>query len=173
VLASVAQLHLQQGRLAEAEREYREVLPRLERVAGRWHGLTLSCAYKLGAVRAQLGDLDEALVLIRQAVAGGWSWAATERHGVPTHVALREDPHLAALRGHPGFEELVAPDGGLAALDQARAAAGARQFPDALRYLRLAVERGFDNPDGLLRDPLLAPLHGQREFHEIVAGLAD
>ena len=171
LIAVAGVLELRQGRLAEAERHLRDVAPRLERVLGPRHTNTLSTLYKLGCIQALRGNDAEALALIGRAVHGGWTWGWSESDQVPTHVGLRESPELAGLRGNPEFEALVGPDGYLAAIEGARAAARSRNIPEALRLLRTAIERGYDDPDVIIVDMQLSPLLGQSEFQQMVAEL--
>jgi len=164
----VANLRLRQGRLEEAEVGFGEVLELLNRLVGPEHPNTLACLYKLGCIRAQRGDHQQALYLLRRAVDGGWRVGWSEGSRAPTDVVFRTEPLLASLRGLPAFEELAGPDGYLAALEQARRAASARDIEEALRHVKLAAERGFPNADALLRDDELAPLMTHPEFQQIV-----
>jgi TolB-like protein len=57
--------------------------------------------YNRARIRAQLGDLDRAVELLRQAHA----------QGQPIAVRIRMDPDLEPLRAYPAFRELVRPRG--------------------------------------------------------------
>jgi TolB-like protein/tetratricopeptide (TPR) repeat protein len=57
--------------------------------------------YARACIRAQLGDLDRAIELLRQA----------HVEGQPIHHWIHLDPDLRPLRGHPVFEALIRPNG--------------------------------------------------------------
>jgi TolB-like protein len=57
--------------------------------------------YNRARIRAQLGDLDRAVELLRQAHA----------EGQPIAASIRMDPDLEPLRAYPAFRELVRPRG--------------------------------------------------------------
>ncbi|MEJ2504415.1 MAG: hypothetical protein P8177_14070, partial [Gemmatimonadota bacterium] len=67
--------------------------------AGPWdHG---RAAYDRARIRARLGDLDAAVELLREAHAQGQN----------AGYLMRTDPDLAAVRDHPGYQELIRPRG--------------------------------------------------------------
>jgi tetratricopeptide (TPR) repeat protein len=60
-----------------------------------------TAAYNRSCIAAQLGDIDRALDLVREAVALGF----------PYWEFIRLDPDLEPLRGNPAFQEIVRPKG--------------------------------------------------------------
>ena len=84
-------------RTLEADRLYRGALEAQRRILGNSHQDTLDTLYNLAALRAGQGRLSEALDMLREAVANGWSDAEWPL----------EDPDLSPLHGNAEFEAIL------------------------------------------------------------------
>jgi Flp pilus assembly protein TadD len=96
-MSDLAFFYLQMGRYGEADRLFGDTLPAQRRILGADHPNTLETLYGSICLRALQGRKAEALDLLREAVANGWSdaeWA-------------REDSDLDSLHGVPEFEAIL------------------------------------------------------------------
>jgi len=89
-----------QGRYAEAEKLNRETWDIQRRVLGPEHPSTAISTYNMACIRVREGHLDEALLLLQEAV----------DHGLAPgfDLAIENDPDLKSLHGDPRFATLVA-----------------------------------------------------------------
>jgi TolB-like protein/tetratricopeptide (TPR) repeat protein len=83
------------------DRESAEEADALLAAAGGSHRERYNAAYNRSCIAAQLGDIDRALDLVREAVAVGF----------PDWELIRLDPDLEPLRDNPTFQEIVRPKG--------------------------------------------------------------
>jgi len=95
---NLAFFYLQVGRYGEADRLYGDTLQAQRRILGQDHPSTLETLYGSICLKALQGMKAEALDLLREAVASGWTdadWA-------------REDSDLDSLHGDAEFEAILA-----------------------------------------------------------------
>jgi hypothetical protein len=89
-----------EGRDAESEKLFREILDIHRRVLGPEHPDTAASAYNVACTLARKGNRDEALAVLREAV----------DHGLPPigDLGIEKDPDFKSLHGDPRFAALVA-----------------------------------------------------------------
>jgi hypothetical protein len=96
---TLAALYRRQGRHAEAERLCLKTLRARRQVLGEHHPFTLGTLYELARIHAASGETNSALVLLRDAIEGGFT-----RWGHPDKIL--ED--WSGFDGNPEYEAIVA-----------------------------------------------------------------
>ena len=89
-----------EGKYAEAETLFNQILVIMRRVLGPEQPDTAEVLYNLGCVAARRGDKDRAIALLSQSV----------DHGLPPYsdLGMGEDIDLISLQGDPRFAALIA-----------------------------------------------------------------
>ena len=93
----MAMVHVGTGQTAEARRLLRASIDMAGKAAGPRHRYVSRGYYNLACLSAKAGERDRALDLLREALDHGFAWGV-----------IFDDRDLAALRGDPKFEAMVA-----------------------------------------------------------------
>jgi len=179
---SLADLVLKEGRLQEAEKMQRQTLATHLRVMGLENPQTLWCQSNLAETLIKEGHYPEAEKFASEAL-------QVERRTLsPTHpetLYTLQRLGLAMTHRHrcgdraPLFREIIEKSGNSAAQEKrvsvwysyACVAAAANRPDDALRYLQEAVNRGYNDADGLMHDDDMKTLRASSKFQQLLAAL--
>jgi eukaryotic-like serine/threonine-protein kinase len=180
--SNLADLLLREGHVHDAEELQRETLDARRRVLGPENPLTLTTQSSLAEILIREGQYAEAEKLARQAfevqvrsrgpqnpqtlytlLQMGRSMALTHRYA----EAKKLFQEAIEKGGDSGRQE----NRWQAWYNLACVAEAANHSDDALQYLREAVNRGYQNADGLLADENLKSLRQNPRFQALVAEL--
>jgi non-specific serine/threonine protein kinase/serine/threonine-protein kinase len=181
-VSALAEREMRDGRYASAESMILQVLDaigRERRQAG--HRDSMAPLLLLADVQLRRGAYAEAerTLLERLDIAerdprvNRSQFPITYRHLAQCYIALREWTQARdALERSAGAAAPGSNSAG-AAYVQAELAALDRKWSEALRFLELAVERGYEDADYLSRDLAFEALRGDAEFRRIAAVVED
>jgi non-specific serine/threonine protein kinase/serine/threonine-protein kinase len=168
-----ATAHVHGSRPDEAEALLEPALDRMRRVLGNGHLVTQAAVYDLARVKVLRDDRPAAYAFLREVVDAGfiYSWTGKDGRAFHDREAMLADPILLPLHGEPEFETILGRDSWGAAIVQAEERVRAGDRDGAIRFLRLAIERGCKVTRRVEFNPKLSALHGDPGFAAIVAEL--
>jgi serine/threonine protein kinase/tetratricopeptide (TPR) repeat protein len=174
---SLARTYMYQGRCHEAESLLFDVLDRRRRLVGSDHPDTWRTMVHLGEVYKASQKHDRAAPLFEDAIKGLEPRLGPDDRDVLSAKVLLSGSYLE-LRRYAETQALLEP-----AVDRIRHVFGELDFQThvalynlgvaqansgdgegAFRYLRESIDRGWNYPTSLARDPMLLSLHGDPRF---------
>ncbi len=178
-LTNLAQVLDQLGHPDESEPLMRQVLAGRRRVVGSDHPHTVWALLDLGILLSRQGRHAEAEPLLAEALEtyrrtlgddhpdtlGVMSDLANERKSLGFH----DEAEQLYIESYEGLSRLGLPNVSMVSYNLACLSAVRGHRPQALAWLREAVEGGFTDADWMLQDSELTSLRGDPEFESIVA----
>jgi eukaryotic-like serine/threonine-protein kinase len=181
VLSHLARVVAAQGRHSEAEKLYQEVIDGKSRVLGKDHASTLYSRGELMLLYADEHRYEEAEKLYRELIETRLRLYGPERLGTlglmnnmgEVYIRMRrlDDADRLLTKACETVRRLFSDEHGftsICAFNLALVAAGHGRQPEALEWLRKAVEEGFQDANEMMRQPYLESLHGHPEFVRLV-----